>query len=63
MVRLFNQECVSLGLNPMVIFFIFNDFVKPFLIGMNACGNKSVLTHIFFKKKEGFDSDWIERKI
>jgi len=30
---------------------------------MNACGNKSVLTHIFFKKKEGFDSDWIERKI
>jgi len=27
-----------------VIFFIFDDFVKPFLIGMNACLNKSVLT-------------------
>ena len=34
-----------------VIFFIFNDFVKPFLIGMNACCNKFVLTQIFFKKK------------
>ena len=37
-----------------VMFFIFNDFVKPFLIGMNACRNKSVLTQIFFKKKGGF---------
>jgi len=49
-----------------VVFFIFNDFVKPLLIGMHACLNKSVLTQIFFKKKGGrggLDSDWIERKI
>jgi len=31
-----------------VIFFIFNDFVKPFLIEMNACRNKSVLIQIFY---------------
>jgi len=31
-----------------VVFFIFNDFVKPLLIGMHACLNKSVLTQIFF---------------